>query len=199
MIDTVISSYSVVVQDTLLEINQNFHFETNSESKSWYEQQWLSSAITILLGLFAGLIAIWQVRLNIQLNAKQKWKEALRDATSKYVAEVQSCTVTIKNMEEYSKEKIESKSLRQKKQLSEKIDSLYNDSYLLIAARIDQLGSIIQLHLDASTTLHESINSKIETINAEINKEEWGSTDLKSVQKLLKDVVGEIRQTVQAN
>jgi len=62
------------------------------------EPIWIGYIIPILLGLFAGLIALYQVKLNNLTAAKIKWIESFRDILSLYLTNIDAAAVNYLNM-----------------------------------------------------------------------------------------------------
>nr|WP_319571641.1 hypothetical protein [uncultured Draconibacterium sp.] len=73
-----------------------FEMITNTPTKK--EHKWLDYLIPILLGLFAGLIALYQIKLNNITAAKIKWVERYRDVLSHYLTNVDSSAIHLVNI-----------------------------------------------------------------------------------------------------
>jgi len=53
----------------------------------------ITNAVTIIIALLAGIVALHQVKLNIVSDARIKWIENLRDALSQYCTELDKCSL----------------------------------------------------------------------------------------------------------
>jgi hypothetical protein len=65
------------------------------------ENDWLTYIIPILMGLFAGLIALRQVKLNNITVAKIDWVEKFRDTLSNYLMNIDSSSVHLSNLKHF--------------------------------------------------------------------------------------------------
>lgn len=58
----------------------------------------LTNSVTILLALVAGMIALYQVKLNVISNSRIKWIENLRETISDYCMSISKCSLRKNNL-----------------------------------------------------------------------------------------------------
>lgn len=95
--DTLASVKKEIVQE-----NQSYvtYKETkiNEPKVDCKDKEWTNYLIPILLGLFAGLIALYQVKLNNITAARIKWSEEFRDSLSLYLTNIDSSAINLINI-----------------------------------------------------------------------------------------------------
>ncbi|MES2728284.1 MAG: hypothetical protein V4643_14340 [Bacteroidota bacterium] len=109
----------------------------------------LTNIGTIGVALFAGMIALYQVKLNIISNARIKWIEGLRDTLSQYCEKIEDCSES-KNRLLYE---INNK---EEKEHNEALDKFYNP-YASSAKEVLKLQSKTFLYLNSNDEKHKQI------------------------------------------
>ena len=109
--------------------------------------------ITILLALFAGGLALFQMKANIISSARIKWIEDLRDNLSKLYPVVLTVPHLYKLHDEYMK-------------LGDKAIALkHYDEYLKLMTEFNSLSNKIRMLLNSKESNHEKIEKTLEKID----------------------------------
>jgi len=114
----------------------------------------ISNSITILLGLIAGMIALYQIKLNVISNSRIKWIENLRETLSDYLMEISSCNHLKINLYKES-ERIK----KQEKGDTEKFLDRFYEPYLKSASRVEKLQAKLFLYFNSNNKKHKIIES----------------------------------------
>jgi len=112
----------------------------------------MENAITIFLGLLAGMIALYQVKLNIISNSRIKWIETLRETLSEYIMEISHCNhLKINLYDEKSRVKNENK--------EDAFLDKYYVPYKNSAMKAEKLNAKLLLYLNSDKKNHKKIEN----------------------------------------
>jgi hypothetical protein len=117
----------------------------------------MTNAITIFLGLIAGMIALYQVKLNIISNSRIKWIETLRETISEYCMEISNCNILKINLLDENKRL--KKNLERKESDNEILLDRYYIPYSESAKKAEKLHVKIMLYLNSENDYHRKMES----------------------------------------
>jgi len=115
----------------------------------------MQNGITILLALIAGMIALYQVKLNIFSKARLTWIESLRETISLYCMEVANFSVKKINLFD------ERKKIKNKDADMDIFLDKYYIPYELSASKVDKLQTKVLLYLDSNNKEQKKIEDLI--------------------------------------
>ena len=98
-IDTLITKITIFSNQDTLELTGIAQSNLYSDIINKKRSKWTDYIIPIILGLFAGLIALYQVKLNNITSAKIEWVEKFRDSLSDYLTNADAAAVGIINVD----------------------------------------------------------------------------------------------------
>lgn len=114
----------------------------------------VSNIVTIIIGLVAGFIALYQVKSNIISTARIKWIEGLREALSAFNAEVINCSTTIENIHH----------LQMKDNAYDLANSAFYSEYVRSSTELTKLASRIFLFLNSNEESHKAVENLVTEI-----------------------------------
>jgi len=115
----------------------------------------MTNAITIFLGLIAGMIAIYQVKLNIISSSRIRWIETLRETLSEYYMEISNCNHLKINL--YDENKIlKGKTEGKENEVESFLYKFYNP-YSESAKRVEKLQAKLMLYLNSKNDNHRKL------------------------------------------
>ncbi|MES2656064.1 MAG: hypothetical protein V4620_10775 [Bacteroidota bacterium] len=173
------------MKDTLIKydtstITKIQHLISLNESNSGTSQL-ITNIVTILIGLIAGIIALYQVKSNIISSARINWIENLRESISSYCSEVTNCATIIANMHNSCKGKT-----------GEDLDktileyySIYYDS----ANKSYKLGTKVFLYLNSKEKNHKEIEDLIYEISDHLHNRPMAELNRDKLEKDLNEIV----------
>ncbi|WP_204346682.1 hypothetical protein [Psychroserpens algicola] len=206
-----IENTKVISKLDTLDVKGNINLVTAQkvEKKS---SEWLSYAVPIVLGLLAGLIALYQVKLNNITSAKIEWVRKFSDVSSHYLMNIDSSAVELTNYIHLNKKEADQ---------TDKSDE-YNDCYKKYCAATDLASQYyfqvkllfykntrefqhLETLLDELDNLYGEVKNK-EDINSlrakmrefilsaqQILAEEWKSIERKILKQILE--IGKLKST----
>ena len=124
------------------------------------DSQLLTNGITILIALFASIIALRQVKANIISSYRIKWIENLRELLSSYCLEIKNCGIIIQNSKSSCKGKRE-------KEFDDEISKQYS-VYLKSTLDLYKLGYKIELYLNSKEPSHKNVENLINKISLKL-------------------------------
>lgn len=136
--------------DTLKSIMGGFEKRITNEIKK--QKTWPDYLIPILIALLAGIIALYQVKLNNITSARIRWIESLRLIISKYISELDDLNTRISNVITRVSE-------------GEGLNKVFNEKYDMMRKSIktiNQLGNQIKLYLNPNENLHSKLESHLD-------------------------------------
>ncbi len=158
----------------------------------------ITNAVTIIIALLAGIVALHQVKLNVVSDARIKWIESLRDALSQYCTELHKCSLLKANFfdEKAGKTGQELDNVLCKfyppySESSNEVLRLQSKVLLYLDSHDEQQKKIEDLLLENSLLLHDKNEYNIEFIRRNIEqiirlaKEVFGA-ELKKSKRLFK-------------
>ena len=109
----------------------------------------ITNAVTIIIALFAGIVALHQVKLNVVSDARIKWIESLRDTISQYCTELHKCSLLKANFFDEKKDKTG--------QELENVLIKFYPPYSESSNEVLRLQSKVLLYLDSNDETHKQI------------------------------------------
>ncbi len=174
--DTIITKNVIIIQDSLININQTFlEVPKNSDSPL------VTYIITIILALIAALIALYQVKMNIVTSSRIKWIENIRESIGHFCSEVSIASLALVNLR--------GEALRVKDDEMEKVMDQYYPQYLDASIKADRIGKIIKLHLNLEEEEHKNLDVLVSKIIDNMEEKKLADIDLNELDVDLNELV----------
>ncbi len=109
----------------------------------------ITNAVTIVIALFAGIVALHQVKLNIVSDARIKWIESLRDTLSQYCTELDKYSLAKANY-------FDERKVKSGEDLENALSKFYHP-YTETANEVLRLQSKLMLYLNSKDQNHKQI------------------------------------------
>ena len=177
MKNTIIKDSVILVTDTITKIQHVINLNTAGDNSS----QLVTNIVTILIGLIAGIIALYQVKSNIISSARISWIENLRDSISAYCVEVGNCAVILTNMFNETK----GKPLDEITKIISRHYPLYSES----TNKSSRLGNKIVLYLNSDEINHKTIEELIDKISEHLHKKPLAELDKDQLEKNVNEII----------
>ncbi len=163
---TLISNDTVFIK---LQQCSNLNPEQNS-----FLQDILKNSTTILIGLIAGMIALYQVKSNVISSARIKWIDELRSNLSELYS------ITLETV-------INNVNARIGK--TDEIKTIYYDKYITCLSRFLILSNKVKMHLNSNEDKHHRIELLIDEIVDLFDSNNIDSINKGLIENKLKEIV----------
>lgn len=109
----------------------------------------ITNSVTIFIALLAGMVALYQVKLNVISAARIKWVEDLRETLSLYCCEIEIATNNRLDL-------LDARKGKSGEELEDVLDKFYVP-YVSASKEVQKLQSKIFLYLDSENSQHKRI------------------------------------------
>lgn len=143
----------------------------------------ITNIVTILIALIAGVVAIYQVKLNVISNSRIKWIENLRDTISHYNAEITNLSIQIGNFA------AETKNLSEGSPQYKDFVKEHYRNYLELVVVTDKLKNKILLYLNGKEEKHRKIEEHIHLISNKLHKSDVYHINFEEIEIHQKEII----------